>query len=336
VNHADTHCHGPDTFSVRRGLVLKRIQEQVEANPTEPVRRVYDEVITIDSGDSDDLPAFQSVRSRAKRFRSKFMPPIPGSIDDVAINGEWCKTWKGRSFLSFIDNNLGVAVFTTKKLLRSLQKADFWYLDGTFRTAPLPYKQFLTIQGYLNGFVVPMVFVLLPGKLSVLYRRVLQHIKQRIWQITGSQVAPNKIVCDFEKSLHIAIQFEFPRTKIMGCYYHFCQSLWRRVQGVGLAGSYIRDRKLKQFIRRIMAIAVIPTLLVMQNFQLLCSGRRFDRLIVHYPNLQQWVNYVDRIYVGRNANFPPASWNVYDRNSDTRTNNHLEGQLLSITFKTLT
>ena len=304
------------------------IHTQIAMNPTEPVRRVYDDVNNIDSGDSDDLPAFSSVRSRAKRFRSKFMPPIPRRISDVTVQGEWSKTWKDRHFLSCLDNNMGFAVFTTRKFLSALQEADFLYIDGTFRSAPSPFKQFVTIHGYLKGFVVPLVFVLMSGKMSVQYRRVLQHVKQRVFQKTGRHLAPNQIICDFEKSLHVAIQFEFPQARTVSCYYHFCQSLWRRVEQVGLARSYNRDPRLKKVIRRVTAIAYVPTLLVLQNFHLYCASRRVTRLIAQYQQLQQWLDYCERIYVSRHAIFPPMIWNVYDRCSDMRTNNHLEGENL--------
>lgn len=309
---------------------MKDLHRKIQENPTQPVRRAYDDVIQIDSGDSDDVPAFTNVRSRAKRFRSQFIPPIPNGINNVHIIGDWAKTWKGRQFLSFQDNNMGIAVFTTKRFLKSLQQADSLYVDGTFRTAPSPYKQFMTIHGNVNGFVVPLVFVLLTGKTSVQYRRVFQHVKQQVFNVTHLLLNPNKVVCDFEKSVHIALQFEFPRTRLLGCHFHFGQSLWRKVQQVGLAASYNNDRRLRKVIRKFMSLGFLPTMLVMQNFTLLRSGRRVQRMMNTYPALVQWLDYVDVTYVKRNSLFPPPTWNVFDRRSDTRTNNHVEGEFYFI------
>lgn len=328
MNRVDTHNHPTCSFEVRRGLVLKEMNKRIQQNPTLPVRRVYEDVIQIDSGDSDDCPIFTNVRSRAKRFRSKFMPSIPRNIQDVVVDGVWAKTWKGRKFLTYQDNNIGVAVFTTKRLCKALQKADCLYVDGTFRTAPHPYKQFLTIHGKLNGFVVPMVFVLMTGKTSFQYRRVFAHVKQQVLLVTGQPLAPTKVVCDFEKSLHIAVQFEFPRAKLLGCHFHFGQSLWRRIQKLGLSENYKNDRRLKKQIRKFMSIGFLPSLLVRQNFGLLRTSARVQRLVITYPRLDNWLDYIDMIYVNRNALFPPTTWNVYDRSSYTRTNNHVEGELV--------
>ena len=116
VLQEDAHNHMPDDFQARRGLLLKHMHRRIESDPTLPVRRTYDEVICIDSDGSDEvLPTFDNVRSRLKRYRSRFMPPIPTSMADVNIRNEWKKTWKGEKFLTLQDNNLGVVVFATKK-----------------------------------------------------------------------------------------------------------------------------------------------------------------------------------------------------------------------------
>lgn len=95
-------------------------------------------------------------------------------------NGEWAKTWKGKKFLTHLDNGVGVAVFTTKRFLKALQKADCLYFDGTFHTAPKPYLQLVTVHGKIGGFVVPLVFILSTGKDTVQYRSVFRHLKAEV------------------------------------------------------------------------------------------------------------------------------------------------------------
>lgn len=87
------HNHCPDEFQVRRGTVLKRIYSKIADDATVPVRRVYDQVVVEGSQHSEDYtPSFENVRSRSKRFRSSFIPPIPADIADVDINGVWKRT----------------------------------------------------------------------------------------------------------------------------------------------------------------------------------------------------------------------------------------------------
>lgn len=295
-------------------------------DPTIPVRRIYDEVICIDSDDSDDvLPQFPNVRSRLKRHRSQYIPPIPSSIADVNVQGGWAKTWNGKKFLTHADNNVGVLVFATKKMIKTLNDCTCLYIDGTFKTSPNPYKQMVTIHGLMNGHVIPLTFSLLTGKTVVHYQTLLSHIKAMVLQKTGQVLNPTRIVTDFEASLRSAIQAVFPHTMVSGCFFHYCSSLWRKVQKLGLDTPYRRDASLKKNIRKIMAIAFIPPSLVRINFNLFCSSRRTQRLIQQYPTFQQWIDYVSSTYIAPTSIFPAPMWNVFARSRDTRTNNHLEG-----------
>lgn len=311
--------------------MLKRIQKNIANNPTEPVRRLFDKAVEDDSGDSADLPEFSSVRTRSKRFRAKFIPELPQSINDVNIVGEWRKSWKGKKFLSHIDNRRGIVVFCTRKMLHALQQASCIYVDGTFRTAPKPYFQLVSIHGKLNGFVIPLAFVLMTGKTTYQYRHIFAHLKQQVQHVTNQAFLPSRIVCDFEKSLMNAIELEFPNATLSGCYFHFNQSLWRNVQKLQLTTHYNNNRKIRKTVKKVMAIGFLPMLLVRQNFNLLCNSRRVNRLTVAVPALNNWLTYVENTYISRNAVFPPRNWNVYDRSTSTRTNNHLEGSITSVT-----
>jgi hypothetical protein len=74
------------------------------------------------------------------------------------------RTWKGKTFLSLLDNNWGLAVFTISRNLKTLAKCHTVYIDGTFRTSPAPYFQLVTIHGYFRDRIIPLVFCLLNGK----------------------------------------------------------------------------------------------------------------------------------------------------------------------------
>lgn len=326
VNKCDPHNHAPDLSQVKRGMILKKIQVAVSADPTVPVRRQYDKVLAEDSSDSDETPLFSNVRSRCKRFRSALLPSIPRSIQEVVITGKWKRTRKGKTFLRVLDNDIGIAVFSSRKMLSALQKAKRLFIDGTFRTAPKPYTQFITVHGEIGGFVVPVAFVLSTGKLAFQYRKIFQVLKREVTILTNNDLQPDQIITDFEKGLMTAIAFEFPRSKLSGCYFHFTQTLWRGVQRFGLSTVYKQDRKLRKMVRRVMSIGFLPTLLVRQNFNLLRASRRTQVTIARHPRAGDWLDFIERNYVQRNSVFPPSVWNVYDRSCSTRTNNHAEGK----------
>ena len=105
-------------------------------------------------------------------------------------------------------------------------------------------------------------------------------------------------------------------------FFHFCQSIWRKAQQEGLARHYDRNRYLKDLIRKLMAIACLPSLLVRNSFQQSLQQNLTRLLCRRYPELQNLLQYFTRNYL--NGPFRIAIWNVYDRDMDNRTNNHVE------------
>lgn len=324
VSRCDPHNHSQDESAVGRGLLLKKLQSKIASDPTEPIRRVYDKA-TIEVSDDEFVPDFVSIRTRAQRARAQYMPPIPSVITDVVVRDDWRLTWKKTKFLQKLDNNWGIAVFSTKVMLKVLNEVTCLFIDGTFRTAPRPYVQMVTILADYHGFVTPLAFCLLDGKTVGHYRQILQAIKRCVSRVTGHQLQPKKVICDFEKGLMLAVETEFPLTRIRGCYFHFTQSLWRHIQELGLAGSYRQHEQLRRFVRRVMAIAFLPLLLVRQNFLILRRSRSFVSLQQQFPSLDDWMEYIQLTYIQANSLFPPPIWNVFGRDISTRTNNAAEG-----------
>jgi hypothetical protein len=254
------------------------------------------------------------------------VPQIPRNLEEVNIENEWAETWSATLFLSTLDNNWGFAIFATSENYKVLQRCSEIYIDGTFKTCPSPYSQFLTIHGRYLGMVLPLVMCLLAGKQVGLYRQVLQHVRQQVRARTGHRLQPRTIICDFEYSLILAVQTELPRSPISGCYFHLCQSFWRKITKLGLSGAFRRHERLKKFLRKIMVIGYLPLAIVRANFRLLVATANTRRLIRRYPQLTNFVNYVERNYINANGQFPAYLWNVFHRNMDTRTNNSMESK----------
>jgi hypothetical protein len=298
----------------------------IQSDPTCPIKRVYDTAVNQHNVPVDTCPEFHSVRTQLARCRAFVLPEVAHDIDDVIITGEWGRTWSGKNFLSHIDNAWGILIFATSKCLKLLHQCQQLYIDGTFRTSPTPYTQFVTIHGFFHDRVVPLIFCLLTGKQIGQYRQLLKHVKNRVRQLTGHKFRPRQIVCDFESSLITAIETELPRCKIQGCYFHFCQSLWRKIQELGLSGPYRRRKHLRHCLRKLMAIGYLPLAIVRQNFNVFSTSNTIGRIRRRYPEITSFIQYLNRTYMGPNALFPTIMWNVFDRNQDNRTNNYVESK----------
>lgn len=273
------HCHPPSDVSIQRREMIHEMLNIVHADPCAPIRSAYDQVTAGRSAAhrpfaDEAVPTFSSLETILRRRRSEAFPPTPASIDDVIIQGEWAVTWLDVQHLSLLDNQWGIAVFMTDRYARFLGECDTIFVDGTFRTAPRPYHQLLTIHGLYRGTVIPLCFALLSGKTIGHYRQVLAHVAAQVNLKCHRPWNPVNAISDFEVALVAALQTELPQTRVRGCYFHFAQSLWRKVTELGLVTHY-RDnssggRRLRKIVQKTMAIGFLPSLIISRAFQVSC------------------------------------------------------------------
>jgi hypothetical protein len=179
------------------------------------------------------------------------------------------------------------------------------------------------------GSVIPLCFCLSTGKTVGQYRQILTSIRTAIRRYTGhTWRQPVMVICDFEISLISAIEIELPAAQVKCCYFHFTQSLWRKFSGTGLVSAYRSQsrhgRRLRSCVLKVMALGFLPLAMVRQAFTTFVQSARIVRLQQRFPQLTSFLQYVKRVYVSRTSVFAPSLWNVYARNIDTRTNNHVE------------
>lgn len=320
---------------VVRNELVNRMRLKILDDPTRPIRRIFNEVTATDrSGDDDDeymdsIPDFAQVRSSLSRSKSKCFPSIPRRVRDIVVRGKWRKTWNSKDFLVHQDNTFGLMIFMSQKCAVALQKCSDIYVDGTFATCPKPFKQLVTIHGKYGNRILPLAFCLLTSKRTALYREMIRQLQQSILRLSGQAFQPDRVICDFEISLMTAIETDLPNAVIKGCYFHFCQSLWRKVQELGLSVLYRQNSSVKKVVRKIMSLAFLPLAIVRMTFNLIYTSRSIARLFRNHPSLREFVNYFSQTYM--NGLFRPSTWNVYDRDVDCRTNNHVEGNNVIIT-----
>ncbi|KAL8614876.1 hypothetical protein ACOMHN_042834 [Nucella lapillus] len=323
------HNHPDDSAMTEAISFRQQLQEVAAADPTRPSRRIYNtQVAQIHraqgGGDRPQLPSYLSVRASLQRTRNANIPAIPRNVAGVAIDGPWAQTWLQDRLLQNLDNYWGIAVFATEENLLKLRDCRVIYLDGTFKVCPRPYQQVFEVFGELQGHVVPFVHVLMEHRTTGHYRQVFQFLKTTIRRLTHHNWRPHTVICDFEQALHSAVETELPRTAISACYFHFCQSLWRKIQELGLSAPYRQNQQLKTLLRKIMALGYLPLQLLRMNFTQLFNARRTTRLMNRFPALQDFLQYVRNMYVRQGSFFPPAIWNVYQRDMTQRTNNKAE------------
>ena len=117
------HDHAPEEDLVATTALIEQMLERVAADPTLPIKRVYDEAVAL-APDVRHMPPFHAIKSRLERKRASLMPPIPQTVEQVAVEGEWAMTWTGDQFLSKHNQEHGFLVFGTEDNFRRLGRCD--------------------------------------------------------------------------------------------------------------------------------------------------------------------------------------------------------------------
>lgn len=169
----------------------------------------------------------------------------------------------------------------------------------------------------MNGWFVPLVYILAPNKQKKMYEKAFKVISNRV-----PQFKPKHIITDFEIGAINAAKSAFPTATMHGCFFHFCQSIWRHIQAVGLQSRYTSDSTFAHNIRHLLALAFMSVEEILPAFKKLMklefwhdNNEKDDNELV-----QQLLKYFENTYIGeptRNGRrksplFSPSMWSVYE------------------------
>lgn len=123
------------------------------------------------------------------------------------------------------------------------------------------------------------------NKTRTTYTQALAKLKQ-----LQPNLNPKTILIDFELGFMGAISKFFPNATIWGCFFHFSQCLWRKVQEEGLQTRYIVDEVFAYEIRKPAALAFMPQIDVIDAFETL---QQYPYYIEHDETLQPIIDYFE-------------------------------------------
>lgn len=148
------------------------------------------------------------------------------------------------------DGNQRHILLASKKMVEYLSRARHWYVDGTFKIVGEPFTQLYSIHAFLKSTQgelkqVPLMFVLMTGKRKRDYKMVLRQVINIL--VMGNDL--RSITADFEAGLWSACRSVFPGVQLHGCCFHFMQTMYRKLQALGLQQEYATVDATHQFCR---------------------------------------------------------------------------------------
>jgi len=342
------HNHAAD----RTGVEVTKLRATMKAQAKQSTSRPHQILTQSLVQTTDDVRAnvgnLETCKRDLRRQRRGCLPKDPTSLRDLVIPEEWKSTGTAnlRTFLvhdSGQDAGQRVVVYASEQQLRHLGQADTWYMDGNFAMSPNVFEQLYVIRAPLGDTAVSCVYAFLSGKSSDVYQEMLQAVVSKMEELL-IYPDPRIVITDFELAAIQSVSAVLgPHVITQGCFYHLCQSTWRKVQELGMTQLYRDNDDVKLFCGMLDGLAFLPQDKVHDGMQFLKQRTP--------QGMDSLVQYFDATYVTgtfRRAQPTPAQgndtlpslrlrripprfdipvWNVHQATIDgrDRTNNNCEG-----------
>ena len=133
---------------------------------------------------------------------------------------------------------------------------------------------------------------------------------------------------DFEVAAINVFRLAYPCAEIRGCYFHFCQCLWRNIQCKGISKLYINNAHVHFHLTLYKSIGFVPlecidlaAEIIEESLNHLISTANLPEISIQ--GLIEYHNYFKQTWLN-NPTYPRELWNHYNMTED-RTNNNNEG-----------
>lgn len=328
VKHVGEHNHAADVASVEAAKVVRDATDRALTSQDSGHQIVAQASVGISAAVAAKLPQPSSWKRSLRRARrtGEVALPTPQSRSELQIPREIVLLDDGEQFLKF-DSGAGedrILIFSTERNLRLLTQSPHWYCDGTFKTCPPLFTQIYSVHSIVDKRVLPAIFALLPSKSEDTYSRLFAQMKNML-----PTANPDSVMTDFESATVNAFHYEYPNTTQRGCFFHFTQCLYRKIQDNGLQHKYCTEADFALTMRMLSGLAFVPVPEVIAAFDRLCDSGMFPaeaQPVLDYFE-DNWIGRPQRRNRRRAPRFQHSLWNCYDSVSTglPKTNNALEG-----------
>ena len=195
--------HAPDASRSEIVQTLNDIKEVASNNDNQPVQIIQRALTNMSLESSYSMPNKEAVRKQIHWIRSDNMPLQPQSLQDINIPDYLRRTISGDQFLArkIELESEKMLIFCTNSNLKHLYEADYWIMNGTFKTVPTLFHQLYTIHvpvgGKENSRIFLMVYVLMTSRSEEVYKKLFKEIVE-LGEQAGYDLSPPIIITDFE------------------------------------------------------------------------------------------------------------------------------------------
>lgn len=326
------HNHIPNIAKI----LAKDVQARVRNLAENSVMTTRDVLISatqnVENAVIGQLPSIPSMKKTVQNIRKRangFLP-IPQSLQELNIPEEF-RVLNREEFLLFDsgkEDEGRILIFSTNRNLEILSESVNWYGDGTFKTTPPLFTQLYSLHVIKNNVNIPLIYALLPNKTAETYKKLFTALTT-----LKENLHPETYMADFEKAALYSFSQSFPNATLRGCFFHFMQAIWRKIQEQPqIRERYLQDPDFAFSLKMLPCLAYVPVEQVVEKFEQLLDTPFFNEnveilqpLIDYFED--NWIGRLDRRGRRRPPNFAISLWNCYDAIilDLPKTNNSVEG-----------
>ena len=209
-----------------------------------------------------------------------------------------------------------------------LKQIEEMRVDGTFKLVGSPFYQLVSLHAHvLHGHQrksMPIGYIIMSGKTQADYTDIFKKIKELVEE-DGTRWNLVNVMLDFEIALRNSLKTVWPNVRLSGCWFHYCQAIWRKVQKFGLEPIYYDELGAK-YIKRIMILPLFHAnddmiLRVFNAIRLQFEKEKDSFTPEIVAAFEKFFNYVDSQWIS-NPKIPTSELSVFD--TPVRTNNTSE------------
>ncbi|XP_071631735.1 uncharacterized protein [Temnothorax longispinosus] len=307
VTVTSLHDHPPNDMVARTSKLKQEIYRLCQES-IQPIKKIFDDVCERDPEAAMHL-SYPAIKSTLNRMRAAYKPPVPNSFASLSLELEKydaCKDiYKGTVIAE--DGSMGF-LFSNNELLNALNESTQLFVDGTFSIVPRKPNiiQLYTIHIRYMNTGIATIFVLCESRTKALYRAIWEKI---IKLAPALQNNVKFIMGDYEKAAIATLSEFFPVAAIHGCWFHFNQSILRKLRQLKLTNAP------KTLISMAMSVPLVLHIKFEEAFAIL--QRTADNMCDDHPAVLQFMSYM------RNT-WQNISEKVSVYNCPVRTNNLVE------------
>lgn len=96
------------------------------------------------------------------------------------------------------------------------------------------------------------------------YQAVFQYIEDNVFKLE-----PSQFMTDFENGLRKALELCYPSAILLGCWFHYCSAVRRRVLSLHLYRLIAENRDARSIYRKIMCLPLLPPQSIVEGYEII-------------------------------------------------------------------